>query len=162
MRWGEGVGDRTNPRREEDWLWSHVIIITYGFWVYRIREPLSSSMFLLLHHTAFISVMSSVMSRWLCVYSVCVSLSLSVALQVFLQSFLLQFGSLPLVQSFLDVWPLRPLIVWYSHIITSLHVQTNNIGVHAPPQALMKRPETRVQQYTVHHPHLTQKCRGAQ
>ena len=96
------------------------------------------------------------------VYTLCVSLSLSVALQVFLQSFLLQFGSLPLVQSFLDVWPLRPLIVWYSHIITSLHVQTNNIGVHAPPQALMKRPETRVQQYTVHHPHLTQKCRGAQ
>jgi hypothetical protein len=64
MGWGEGVEDRTNPRREEDWPWSHVIIITYGFWVYRIREPLSSSMFLLLlHHTAFISVMSSVMSR---------------------------------------------------------------------------------------------------
>lgn len=67
MGWGEGVGDRTNPRREEDWPWSHVIIITYGFWVYRKRRPLSSSMFLLLpcllHHTAFISVMSSVMSR---------------------------------------------------------------------------------------------------
>lgn len=26
----------------------------------------------------------------------------------------------------------------------------------------MKRQETRVQQYTVHHPHLTQKYRGAQ